>query len=47
MGNGDGRCKPGGANPSAGTFHEGAVVAGDPSDATHREVRVDVTADCH
>ncbi|MEW2116987.1 arabinofuranosidase catalytic domain-containing protein [Streptomyces sp. NPDC005474] len=38
-------CKPGGgANLSAGTFYEGAIVAGYPSDATDNAVQADITA---
>ncbi|MGW2716836.1 arabinofuranosidase catalytic domain-containing protein [Streptomyces sp. NPDC001492] len=45
LGSGGDCCKPGGgANLSAGTFYEGAVVAGYPSDATDNAVQANVTA---
>ncbi|MDQ1307262.1 MAG: non-reducing end alpha-L-arabinofuranosidase, partial [Actinomycetota bacterium] len=45
LGSGGDCCKPdGGANLSAGTFYEGAVVAGYPSDATENAVQADVAA---
>ncbi|MFI2641133.1 lectin [Streptomyces sp. NPDC018610] len=45
LGSGGDCCKPGGgANQSAGTFYEGAVVAGYPSDATDNAVQSDITA---
>jgi hypothetical protein len=45
LGSGGDCCKPGGgANLSAGTFYEGAVVAGYPSDATDNAVQADITA---
>ncbi|MCX5052448.1 MULTISPECIES: arabinofuranosidase catalytic domain-containing protein [unclassified Streptomyces] len=45
LGSGGDCCKPGGgANLSAGTFYEGAVVAGYPSDATDSAVQADITA---
>ncbi|WP_031525451.1 arabinofuranosidase catalytic domain-containing protein [Streptomyces sp. NRRL F-5123] len=45
LGSGGDCCKPGGgANLSAGTFYEGAVVAGYPSDATDAAVQANITA---
>ncbi|MCQ9133106.1 arabinofuranosidase catalytic domain-containing protein [Streptomyces hilarionis] len=45
LGSGGDCCKPGGgANLSAGTFYEGAIVAGYPSDATDDAVQANVTA---
>jgi hypothetical protein len=45
LGSGGDCCKPGGgANLSAGTFYEGAIVAGYPSDATDNAVQADITA---
>jgi non-reducing end alpha-L-arabinofuranosidase len=45
LGSGGDCCKPGGgANLSAGTFYEGAVVAGYPSDATENAVQANVVA---
>jgi hypothetical protein len=45
LGSGGDCCKPGGgANLSAGTFYEGAVVAGYPSDATDNAVQADIVA---
>ncbi len=45
LGSGGDCCKPGGgANLSAGTFYEGAMVAGYPSDATENAVQADVIA---
>ena len=45
LGSGGDCCKPGGgANLSAGTFYEGAMVAGYPSDATDNAVQADITA---
>ncbi|WP_169950876.1 arabinofuranosidase catalytic domain-containing protein [Microbispora sp. H11081] len=45
LGSGGDCCKPdGGANLSAGTFYEGAIVAGYPSDATENAVQADVIA---
>ena len=45
LGSGGDCCKPGGgANLSAGTFYEGAIVAGYPSDATDSAVQADITA---
>ncbi|WP_225851302.1 arabinofuranosidase catalytic domain-containing protein [Streptomyces sp. HPF1205] len=45
LGSGGDCCKPGGgANLSAGTFYEGAVVAGYPSDATDSAVQADIVA---
>jgi hypothetical protein len=36
-------CKPsGGANASAGTFYEGAIVAGYPVDATENAVQANI-----
>jgi non-reducing end alpha-L-arabinofuranosidase len=45
LGSGGDCCKPnGGANQSAGTFYEGAMVAGYPSDATENAVQADIAA---
>ncbi|MEU1884874.1 arabinofuranosidase catalytic domain-containing protein [Micromonospora rifamycinica] len=45
LGSGGDCCKPdGGANLSAGTFYEGAMVAGYPSDATENAVQANITA---
>ncbi|HEY5961208.1 MAG TPA: arabinofuranosidase catalytic domain-containing protein [Polyangiaceae bacterium] len=45
LGSGGDCCKPdGGANLSEGTFYEGAVVAGYPSDATEDAVQSNITA---
>ncbi|MEV7971148.1 arabinofuranosidase catalytic domain-containing protein [Sphaerisporangium sp. NPDC088356] len=45
LGSGGDCCKPdGGANLSAGTFYEGAMVAGYPSDATENAVQANVVA---
>ncbi|MBD0734870.1 alpha-L-arabinofuranosidase [Streptomyces sp. CBMA29] len=45
LGSGGDCCKPGGgANLSAGTFYEGAIVAGYPSDATDNAVQSNITA---
>ncbi|GAB2733955.1 arabinofuranosidase catalytic domain-containing protein [Amycolatopsis magusensis] len=45
LGSGGDCCKPGGgANLSAGTFYEGAMVAGYPSDATEDAVQANITA---
>ncbi|GHH73559.1 alpha-L-arabinofuranosidase [Streptomyces sulfonofaciens] len=45
LGSGGDCCKPGGgANLSAGTFYEGAIVAGYPSDATDNAVQANITA---
>jgi hypothetical protein len=45
LGSGGDCCKPGGgANLSAGTFYEGAMVAGYPSDATDDAVQANITA---
>jgi hypothetical protein len=45
LGSGGDCCKPGGgANLSAGTFYEGAIVAGYPSDATESAVQANITA---
>ncbi|MEV6638579.1 arabinofuranosidase catalytic domain-containing protein [Amycolatopsis sp. NPDC051371] len=45
LGSGGDCCKPGGgANLSAGTFYEGAMVAGYPSDATESAVQADIVA---
>ncbi|WP_103351391.1 arabinofuranosidase catalytic domain-containing protein [Amycolatopsis sp. CA-128772] len=45
LGSGGDCCKPGGgANLSAGTFYEGAMVAGYPSDATEAAVQANVVA---
>jgi hypothetical protein len=45
LGSGGDCCKPdGGANLSAGTFYEGAIVAGYPSDGTENAVQANVVA---
>ncbi|NUS83088.1 MAG: alpha-L-arabinofuranosidase [Streptomyces sp.] len=45
LGSGGDCCKPGGgANLSAGTFYEGAIVAGYPSDATDNAVQANIIA---
>jgi non-reducing end alpha-L-arabinofuranosidase len=45
LGSGGDCCKPGGgANLSAGTFYEGAMVAGYPSDATEAAIQADIVA---
>jgi hypothetical protein len=45
LGSGGDCCKPdGGANQSAGTFYEGAMVAGYPSDATENAVQANIVA---
>jgi len=45
LGSGGDCCRPGGgANLSAGTFYEGAMVAGYPSDATESAVQADIIA---
>ncbi|MFI5894486.1 arabinofuranosidase catalytic domain-containing protein [Actinoplanes sp. NPDC051513] len=45
LGSGGDCCKPdGGANLSAGTFYEGAMVAGYPSDATENAVHANIVA---
>lgn len=45
LGSGGDCCKPGGgANLSAGTFYEGAMVAGYPSDATEAAVQANIAA---
>jgi non-reducing end alpha-L-arabinofuranosidase len=45
LGSGGDCCKPGGgANQSAGTFYEGAVVAGYPAEATESAVQANVVA---
>jgi len=45
LGSGGDCCKPnGGANLSAGTFYEGAMVAGYPSDATENAVQANIAA---
>jgi hypothetical protein len=45
LGSGGDCCKPGGgANLSAGTFYEGAMVAGYPSDATDNAVQANIIA---
>ncbi|MEV4620676.1 arabinofuranosidase catalytic domain-containing protein [Asanoa sp. NPDC049573] len=45
LGSGGDCCKPnGGANLSAGTFYEGAIVTGYPSDATENAVQANVVA---
>ncbi|MEV0425566.1 arabinofuranosidase catalytic domain-containing protein [Micromonospora sp. NPDC050495] len=38
------RLLAGGASRTAGTFHEGAIVAGYPSDSTENSVRANVVA---
>ncbi|MGC4897182.1 arabinofuranosidase catalytic domain-containing protein [Micromonospora sp. DT31] len=45
LGSGGDCCRPGGgANLSAGTFYEGAMVSGYPSDATENAVQADIVA---
>jgi hypothetical protein len=45
LGSGGDCCKPGGgANLSAGTFYEGAMVSGYPSDATENAVQADIVS---
>ena len=45
LGSGGDCCKPdGGANDSAGTFYEGAIVAGYPSDATDVAIQANIVA---
>jgi hypothetical protein len=45
LGSGGDCCKPGGgANLSAGTFYEGAIVAGYTSDATENAVQANIVA---
>jgi hypothetical protein len=45
LGSGGDCCKPGGgANLSAGTFYEGAIVSGFPSDATENAVQANIVA---
>lgn len=45
LGSGGDCCKPGGgANDSAGTFYEGAIVSGYPSDATDDAIQANVVA---
>jgi hypothetical protein len=45
LGSGGDCCKPdGGANLSAGTFYEGAIVAGFPSEATDNAVQANIVA---
>ncbi|MFI7699651.1 arabinofuranosidase catalytic domain-containing protein [Nonomuraea sp. NPDC049480] len=45
LGSGGDCCKPdGGANLSAGTFYEGAMVAGYPTDATENAVQAGIIA---
>ncbi|MEU4215762.1 arabinofuranosidase catalytic domain-containing protein [Actinoplanes sp. NPDC026623] len=45
LGSGGDCCKPdGGANQSAGTFYEGAIVSGYPTDATDNAVQAAITA---
>jgi hypothetical protein len=45
LGSGGDCCKPGGgANLSAGTFYEGAMVSGYPSDATEIAVQANIVA---
>lgn len=45
LGSGGDCCKPdGGANQSAGTFYEGAMVAGYPSDATENALQANIAA---
>jgi hypothetical protein len=45
LGSGGDCCKPGGgANDSAGTFYEGAMVTGYPSDATDNAVQANIVA---
>lgn len=45
LGSGGDCCKPGGgANASAGTFYEGAIVTGYPSDATEDAIQANIVA---
>jgi hypothetical protein len=45
LGSGGDCCKPGGgANDSAGTFYEGAIVSGYPSDATDNSIQDNIVA---
>jgi hypothetical protein len=45
LGSGGDCCKPGGgANLSAGTFYEGCIVTGYPSDATEEAVQANIVA---
>jgi hypothetical protein len=45
LGSGGDCCKPnGGVDLSAGTFYEGAMVAGFPSDATENAVHANIVA---
>jgi non-reducing end alpha-L-arabinofuranosidase len=45
LGSGGDCCKPGGgADLSAGTFYEGVMTSGDPSDATENAVQANITA---
>ena len=45
LGSGGDCCKPGGgANLSAGTFYEGAMVSGYPSDATDNAVQANIVS---
>jgi len=45
LGSGGDCCKPGGgANLSAGTFYEGCIVTGYPSDATEDAVQANIVA---
>ena len=45
LGSGGDCCKPdGGANQSVGTFYEGCIVTGYPSDATEDAVQANVLA---
>jgi hypothetical protein len=45
LGSGGDCCKPsGGANLSAGTFYEGCIVTGYPSDATENAVQASIVA---
>jgi hypothetical protein len=45
LGSGGDCCKPdGGANDSAGTFYEGCIVTGYPSDATEAAVQANIIA---
>src|SRR6185503_4243435 len=45
LGSGGDCCKPsGGANQSAGTFYEGCIVTGYPTDATENAVQANIVA---
>ncbi len=45
LGSGGDCCKPdGGANDSAGTFYEGAIAAGYPTDATEDALQNNIIA---